>query len=114
MIQLLIAVPLLVLGLAFFAAGSVGLIRFPDVFSRLHAVTKADTLGLGFLVLGLTVLAPDWQRFLLMLLIWGLIMMSGTISCQLLGQFARDAEQDDVPKSDVHKSIDPKDRPDER
>lgn len=100
MIQILIAVPLLSLGVFFFAAGSIGLIRFPDVFSRLHAVTKADTLGLGFLVLGLTALAPDWQRFLLMLLIWVLIMLSGTISCQLLGQFARDAEQSEQQSTD--------------
>lgn len=97
MMQVLLAMPLLLLGLFFFAAGSIGLIRFPDVFSRLHAVTKADTLGLGFIVLGLTVLAPDLQRFALMLLIWALIMVSGTVSCQLLGQFARSAEQQEHP-----------------
>lgn len=34
-------------GVLFFVAGTVGLLRFPDVFSRLHAVTKADTVGLG-------------------------------------------------------------------
>ncbi|SDZ97678.1 monovalent cation/H(+) antiporter subunit G [Alkalimonas amylolytica] len=85
---------LLVMGLLFFLAGSLGLLRFPDVFSRLHAVTKADTLGLGFIVLGLALLEPNWQRFLLMLLIWGLVMLSGTISCQLLGQYGRDQQAD--------------------
>ncbi|MEE2001091.1 monovalent cation/H(+) antiporter subunit G [Alkalimonas sp. MEB108] len=85
---------LLILGLLFFLAGSLGVLRFPDVFSRLHAVTKADTLGLGFIVLGLGVLQPDWQRFILMLLIWGLVMLSGTISCQLLGQYGRDQQAD--------------------
>ncbi|MCC5826732.1 monovalent cation/H(+) antiporter subunit G [Alkalimonas sp.] len=88
------AVLLLVLGLVFFLAGSLGLLRFPDVFSRLHAVTKADTLGLGFIVLGLALLEPNWQRFLFMLLIWGLVMLSGTISCQLLGQYGRDQQAD--------------------
>jgi len=39
-------------GAFFFLAGTVGLLRFPDALSRLHALTKADNLGLG-LVLGL-------------------------------------------------------------
>jgi multicomponent Na+:H+ antiporter subunit G len=35
-------------GAFFFLAGSVGLLRFPDALSRLHALTKADNLGLGW------------------------------------------------------------------
>ena len=34
-------------GAFFFLAGTVGLLRFPDALSRLHALTKADNLGLG-------------------------------------------------------------------
>jgi hypothetical protein len=34
-------------GLVFFVAGSIGLLRLPDVYSRLHALTKADNLGLA-------------------------------------------------------------------
>jgi multicomponent Na+:H+ antiporter subunit G len=37
----------------FFLAGTVGLLRFPDALTRLHALTKADNLGLGLVVLGL-------------------------------------------------------------
>ena len=44
----------------FFIAGSVGLMRFPDVYSRLHALTKADNLGVGLLVAGLAVRADSW------------------------------------------------------
>jgi len=45
-----IAASLLLLGSGFFfLAGTVGLLRFPDVHSRLHALTKADNLGLGLL-----------------------------------------------------------------
>ena len=40
-------------GALFFLAGTVGLLRFPDSLSRLHALTKADNLGLGLIVLGL-------------------------------------------------------------
>ena len=42
-----------VAGAFFFLAGTVGLLRFPDSFTRLHALTKADNLGLGLVVLGL-------------------------------------------------------------
>src|SRR5262249_57764297 len=37
----------------FFIAGTAGLLRFPDALTRLHALTKADSLGLGLVVLGL-------------------------------------------------------------
>jgi multicomponent Na+:H+ antiporter subunit G len=40
-------------GTFFFLAGTIGLPRFPDALSRLHALTKADNLGLAFIVLGL-------------------------------------------------------------
>ena len=40
-------------GALFFLAGTVGLLRFPDPLTRLHALTKADNLGLGLVVLGL-------------------------------------------------------------
>lgn len=41
---------LLLTGAGFFLAGTVGLLRFPDVYTRLHALTKADSMGLGFIV----------------------------------------------------------------
>ena len=37
------------LGVFFFLAGTVGLLRFPDTLTRLHALTKADNLGLGLI-----------------------------------------------------------------
>ena len=40
-------------GAFFFLAGTVGLLRFPGCLTRLHALTKADNLGLALVVLGL-------------------------------------------------------------
>ena len=48
---------LLVFGAVFYTAGTAGLLRFPDVYSRLHALTKADNLGLGCVLLGLALQA---------------------------------------------------------
>lgn len=43
----------LLTGLFFFAAGTLGLLRFPDVLTRMHATTKCDTLGAGLVLVGL-------------------------------------------------------------
>lgn len=94
MMILLLSWSLMLLGVLFFFAGSVGLLRFPDQFSRLHAVTKADTLGLGLVVLGLS-LQSSWRESLLMLVIWLLLMISGAVSCQLLARFTRDDQNAD-------------------
>ncbi len=41
----------LILGLFFIFAGCVGLYRMPDVFCRMHATSKATTLGLVFILM---------------------------------------------------------------
>lgn len=86
--------PFLLGGMFFFIAGTLGVLRFPDVYSRLHAVTKADTLGLGLLAIGLGMRSEGWQPALLMLLIWVLVMASGATACQLLARYQRDVDAD--------------------
>ncbi|RJX26254.1 MAG: monovalent cation/H(+) antiporter subunit G [Dethiobacter sp.] len=44
---------LIFLGVFFFTVGVIGLLRLPDVYTRLHATTKCDTLGAGLILLGL-------------------------------------------------------------
>ena len=48
----LISVLLILFGAGFALIGSIGLLRFPDVFTRLHGPTKATTLGVGGVLLG--------------------------------------------------------------
>ncbi len=43
----------LVLGLFFLFVGTLGLLRLPDVYNRLHATTKCDTLGAGLVLLSM-------------------------------------------------------------
>ena len=63
---------LLLLGAFFYCAGTVGLLRFPDIYTRLHALTKADNVGLGCLLAGLAVQADSLASALKLLLIWPL------------------------------------------
>ncbi len=51
LLDLLTAVFLL-LGAGFALIGSIGLVRLPDIFTRLHGPTKATTLGVGGILLG--------------------------------------------------------------
>ncbi|MCQ4316430.1 cation:proton antiporter [Stutzerimonas zhaodongensis] len=86
---------LLIGGLLFFVAGSVGLIRFPDTVSRLHALTKADTLGLGLVITGLSLRADSFWEVGQMVLIWLLLLASGATACQLLARHADEERKDD-------------------
>lgn len=67
---------LLVVGALFFGAGTIGLLRFPDVYSRLHALTKADNLGLGCVLLGMALQAESLAAALKLLLIWPLTLVA--------------------------------------
>jgi multicomponent Na+:H+ antiporter subunit G len=71
-------------GALFFLAGSIGLIRFPDSLTRLHAITKVDNLGLGLLVLGLLPRANGAVGALKLATIWLLVQFSSAIVTQLV------------------------------
>jgi multicomponent Na+:H+ antiporter subunit G len=81
----LASIALCVLGSGFYLAGTVGLLRFPDSATRLHALTKADNLGLGFVVLGLAVRAGTVTDVFQLLLVWAITLLAGTNACSLLG-----------------------------
>lgn len=76
------------LGLVFFLAGTVGLLRFPDTHSRLHALTKADNLGLGLIVLGLLFQAGSLMVIGKLLLVYALALLAAGITAQLLAEAA--------------------------
>lgn len=75
-------------GVVFFLAGTVGLLRFPDTLSRLHALTKADNLGLGLIVLGLLPQAHGVGGVLKLLAVWLLAQLAGGTVAQLLARAA--------------------------
>lgn len=75
-------------GMLFFFAGTAGIIRFPDSFSRLHALTKANNVGLGLLILGLAFQAPDWMTLGKLLIIWVLALVAAGTTAQLVARSA--------------------------
>jgi multicomponent Na+:H+ antiporter subunit G len=84
----LFAAALLVSGAAFFFAGTVGLLRFPDVFARLHALTKADNVGLGLIVAGLSLDAGSLTVAAKLFLIWMLVLLASASVAHLVARAA--------------------------
>jgi len=76
-------------GALFFLAGTVGLLRFPDSLSRLHALTKADNLGLGLVILGLVFQAEGLFTALKIIIVWLVTLLCGATVSQLLARAAR-------------------------
>jgi multicomponent Na+:H+ antiporter subunit G len=76
-------------GAFFFLAGTVGLLRFPDPLTRLHALTKADNLGVGLIVLGLLPRADGPIGALKLIAVWLLVQSAGATVSQLIARAAR-------------------------
>jgi multicomponent Na+:H+ antiporter subunit G len=79
----------IVAGAFFYLAGTVGLLRFPDAYSRLHALTKADNLGLVLIVIGLLPQVDGVLMGLKLLLVWLLVMLSSAAVAQLIARSVR-------------------------
>ena len=79
-------------GTFFFLAGTIGLLRFPDTLTRLHALTKADNVSLGLVVFGLLPLVQWPFGALKLISVWLLVQLSGSIIAQLIAVIVRQEE----------------------
>jgi multicomponent Na+:H+ antiporter subunit G len=82
----------IVAGAVFYLAGTVGLLRFPDAYTRLHALTKADNLALVLVVIGLLPQVNGVLAGLKLVLVWLLVMLSSAAVSQLIARSARRQE----------------------
>ncbi len=73
-------------GLFFFLVGTVGIIRFPDVLSRIHAAAKCDTLGALLCLIGLIVFNGFNITSLKMLLVLIFIWVTNPTAAHLIGK----------------------------
>ena len=80
-------------GVFFFLAGTVGLLRFPDALTRLHALTKADNLGLGLIVFGLLPKMNDVLSAAKLIVVWLLVLVGGAVVSQRIARLARQAAE---------------------
>lgn len=75
-------------GLFFIVVGTLGVLRMPDVFTRLHAAGMTDTMGAGFLILGMSLQSGFSLLALRFLLVYAFILFTSPISTHALARAA--------------------------
>lgn len=87
-IQIIISILFVSLGIFFMLVGSIGIIRLPDFYSRTHSVSKSDTLGIIFVILGLVIYEGFTQSSFKLILIVLFIALSNPIGTHALARAA--------------------------
>ncbi|MCU1537774.1 MAG: cation:proton antiporter [Humibacillus sp.] len=78
----------LLLGAFLCLAGAIGLVRFRDTLSRLHAATKPQTLGLILILVGLALTLRTWAAVTTLLLLAATQFFTSPVSAHLVGRAA--------------------------
>lgn len=85
----------IVAGLFFMLVGTLGLLRLPDVYTRLHAAGMTDTMGAGFLLLGMALQTiidmmhgetSYWLVLVRLVFVYGFILFTSPISTHALAR----------------------------
>ncbi|MEM7189434.1 MAG: monovalent cation/H(+) antiporter subunit G [Pseudomonadota bacterium] len=76
------------LGAFFCVVGAIGLHRMPDVFTRMHATSVSDTLGVGFLLLGMLAQTDDWLVAVRLVVIGFVLYVTGAVASHALARAA--------------------------
>lgn len=82
------AVVFAVIGGFFFLVGTIGILRFPDFYSRTHAATKCDTVGAGSILVGLAILQGADAVSLKLLTLGVLVLLSSPTAGHALARAA--------------------------
>lgn len=88
MIEEIVVSVLLLVGCLMSLAAGIGLLRFPDLLSRMHAATKPQVLGLLCLVMALAVHVHQWVWVPVLVLIWVLQAITAPVSAHMVGRAA--------------------------
>ena len=87
MIEIVISV-LWIVGSAFALLAAVGVLRMPDVFTRMQASTKASTLGLGCLVAGAALQFAEGGSLIRLLSIFAFLLLTTPVSAHVIARAA--------------------------
>jgi len=83
-----VAAVLLVIGSLFCALAALGILRFPDVYTRLHAASKAGPLGAGLILLAVAFASGDWAIAVRALAGLAFLVATAPLSAHLLARAA--------------------------
>ncbi|MET0447560.1 MAG: monovalent cation/H(+) antiporter subunit G [Aeromicrobium sp.] len=83
-----IAGALLICGAALATVAAIGIVRFPDVLSRMHAATKPQTVGLLMILAGLGLRLQDVTDITILCLIALFQLLTAPVSAHMVGRAA--------------------------
>ena len=86
---------LLLLGAFFVLVSAIGILRFPDLYMRMHGATKAGTLGAGLILLGASVLFGTLSVTVKAMAVFVFLLLTAPVAAHVLGRAAHHAN---VPK----------------
>ncbi len=81
-----------VAGSAFSLLAALGVIRMPDVFTRMQASTKASTLGLGCLLIGAALQLGDFESFIRVVSIGAFVLLTTPVAAHVIARASYLAE----------------------
>jgi multicomponent Na+:H+ antiporter subunit G len=90
-IQNYIAGILVIVGAAFALVATIGIVRLPDIYSRMHAASKAGTVGSGAMLIALAVFADDPATTLRAVAAVAFLLLTAPVSAHLLAKSAYSA-----------------------
>ena len=71
-------------GVMAFMVSAIGLIRMPDIYTRMHAGTKATTMGIILVILGAVCMEPSWAWKLILLAVF--ILLTNPLSSSVIAR----------------------------
>ena len=96
----IVADAFLILGTLFFIVGSIGIFRFFDLYTRLHALSKVDNLGLGLVAFGMMLHSSSLLIALKILFIWLLALLSASTLSYILSSASLESGEQPLTRSD--------------
>lgn len=115
-LEIFVAVLLLVGCLMSLTAG-VGLIRLPDILSRMHAATKPQVLGLLCMLLAVVIHSREWTLLPLALLGWALMLLTAPVSAHMVGRSSyrtKHVRDEDLLHDDLAEALEAAEAEDQR
>lgn len=93
---------LLIAGLFFLFVGTLGLIRLPDIYTRMHATSKCDTLGTGLVLVALMTQVGHYSEVIKLILICAFMWTINPLIAHLIGHVAYLRDEDHVADTFFH------------
>lgn len=92
----LLSWPFMLAGSFLYLVGALGLMRMPDVYTRMHATSVSDTLGAGLLLVGMMISAGFTLVTAKLLIILLILLYTGPVATHALARAARYAKVEPV------------------